>query len=214
MAGMDQRAVRAQLGAGLEQMGLVLSAEERDRLLGFLDLLHRWNKAYNLTAVRDPGEMVPKHLLDSLSVGPYLFGDTILDLGTGPGLPGIPLAVTAPERAFYLLDSNGKKTRFVRQVAMDLGLKNVTAIQARMESYLPERKFATIISRAVTSVPDLLAAAASSLARPGRLLAMKGLRPDDDELCPLEPSPVTLKIHRLEVPFLVGERHLVDVRYD
>lgn len=214
MAGVDQGAVRAQLERGLERMSLEFSADQLDRMVGFLELLHRWNQAYNLTAVRNPREMVPKHLLDSLSASPYLFGNTVLDLGTGPGLPGIPLAVIAPERAFFLLDSNGKKTRFARQAAMDLGLPNVTVIQARMESYLPERKFATIISRAVTSVPDLLAAAVHLLAHPGRLLAMKGLRPQDDELRPLEPSPVTLKIHRLEVPFLVGERHLIDARYD
>lgn len=214
MAGVDQRAIRARLEAGLEKMRFALRADQRDRLICFLDLLHRWNGAYNLTAIREPSEMVSKHLLDSLSVIPYLFGDTVLDVGTGPGLPGIPLAVTTPERAFYLLDSNGKKTRFVRQVVMELGLSNVTVIQARMESYLPERKFATIISRAVTSVPDLLAAAESLLARPGRLVAMKGQRPEDDELRVLEPSPVSLKIHRIEVPFLDGERHLIDVRYD
>jgi 16S rRNA (guanine527-N7)-methyltransferase len=214
MGETDREAVCAQLEAGLHRMGLVAGTEQLERMIGFLELLQRWNKAYNLTAVREPREMVPKHLLDSLSVGSYLFGASVLDLGTGPGLPGIPLAVMAPERAFHLLDSNGKKTRFVRQAVMGLGLTNVTVVQARMESYLPDEKFATIVSRAVRSVPDLLAATGRLLARPSRLLAMKGRRPGDDELCLLDPRPDTLRIHRLKVPFLDGERHLIDARYD
>ncbi len=205
---------RATLETGVEQMGMEVDAGQLDRLVELLRLLHRWNKAYNLTAVRDPLEMVPKHLLDSLSACPHLFGNTVLDVGTGPGLPGLPLAIAAPELAFHLLDSNSKKIRFVRQAAMQLGLSNVTYIHSRMESYLPERKFATIISRAVTSVPDLLAATGRLLAHPGRLLAMKGQRPGFDELRRLEPSPVDLKIHRLKVPVLDSERHLIDARYD
>jgi len=214
MLGGAEGAFRAQLGAGLERMCLALSADQRDRMLVFLALLLRWNRTYNLTAVRDVREMVTKHLLDSLSVYPHLFGERVLDLGTGPGLPGIPLAVAAPARVFYLLDSNSKKTRFVRQAAMDLGLRNVVVIHARMESYLPDKKFATIVSRAATSFSNLSTVAESLLARPGRLLTMKGRRPDANELRRLEPSPVNLKIHRLEVPFLVGERHLVEARYD
>jgi 16S rRNA (guanine527-N7)-methyltransferase len=158
--------------------------------------------------------MIPRHLLDSLAVGPYLLGDGILDAGTGAGLPGIPLAIAMPERAFHLLDSNGKKVRFVRQASIELGLANVTAVQARMESYLPREKFATIISRAVASVPELLGATRHLLASPSRLLAMKGQRPTDAELRPLEPRPDTLRIHRLAVPFLDAERHLIDARYD
>lgn len=214
MDAWDRQAVRARLEAGLKEMGIELPADRSERMMAFIELLQRWNKAYNLTAVRAPLEMVPKHLLDSLSVRPFLQGDSILDLGTGAGLPGIPLAIVEPERTFRLLDSNGKKTRFVRQLAMELGLENVAAIQVRMESYLPERKFATIVSRAVTSVPDLLAASGPLLARPARLIAMKGLRPRDDELRALEPSPDTLRIHRLKVPFLDGERHLIDLQYD
>lgn len=214
MGAGDQGPVRARLEAGLAEMGMALASDRRERMLVFLDLLQRWNNAYNLTAVRAPLEMVPKHLLDSLSVQSYLFGDSVLDVGTGPGLPGIPLAIVEPERSFHLLDSNGKKTRFVRQAAMELGLENVTVIQTRMESYLPERKFATIVSRAVTSVPELLAATGRLLATPARLLAMKGLQPGDDEFRRLDPSPDTLRIHPLKVPFLVGERHLIDLQYD
>ena len=213
MVAVTGRVARSELAEGVRCMGIDLDAGRREQLIRFLELLHRWNRAYNLTAVSAPRDMVPKHLLDSLSVRQYLFGRTVVDVGTGPGLPGIPLAITAPELAFHLLDSNGKKTRFVRQAALELGLENVTVVQSRMESYLPEGKFATIISRAVTSVPDLLAATRHLLAHPGRLLAMKGQRPGEDELRMPVPSSVTLKIHRLEVPYLEGERHLIDVRY-
>jgi 16S rRNA (guanine527-N7)-methyltransferase len=214
MSAAGLKAARTRLAAGLERMGIMLEAARLNCLVDYLALLGRWNRAYNLTAVRDPLDMVSKHLLDSLSVSPYLFGESVLDLGTGPGLPGIPLAVVAPERTFHLLDSNGKKTRFVRQAAMDLGLVNVRVIQARMESYLPERKFATIVSRAVTGLPELVAVTGSLLARPARLLAMKGQRPIEDALGPLDPSPDTLRVHRLQVPYLEGERHLIDARYD
>jgi len=209
-----EAALRARLADGLEQMDIVLNSDQIDRLILYLLLLQRWNKAYNMTAVREPREMIPKHLLDSLSVLPFMYGDAFLDLGTGPGLPGIPLAVAAPERACHLLDSNGKKIRFLRQVLAELGLQNVKVIQARMESYLPARKFATIVSRAVTSASDLAVAAAPQLAHPARLLVMKGLRPAVAELEGLEPKPETLIIHRLEVPFLDAERHLIEARYD
>jgi 16S rRNA (guanine527-N7)-methyltransferase len=214
MVAGDQESVRGRLEVGLDRMGMELDSARRDRLIDFLGLLERWNKVYNLTSVRDPTETVSRHLLDSLSVSPYLLGDSVLDVGTGAGLPGIPLAIVAPERSFHLLDSNGKKTRFVRQAAMELGIGNVRVIQSRMESYLQARKFATIVSRAVTSVPDLLAATERLLERPGRLLAMKGLRPADKELRPLEPSPDTLRIHRLVVPFLDAERHLIEASYN
>jgi len=214
MGAREQDPVWERVEVGLAQLGMTVTSDQRERMLAFLDLLQRWNGVYNLTAVRAPLEMVPKHLLDSLSAQPYLFGDSVLDVGTGPGLPGIPLAIVEPDRSFHLLDSNGKKTRFARQAAMELGLENVTVIQMRMESYLPERKFATIVSRAVTSVPELLAATGRLLAAPARLLAMKGLRPEDDELRRLDPSPDTLRIHPLKVPFLIGERHLIDLQYD
>jgi 16S rRNA (guanine527-N7)-methyltransferase len=212
--GADEAQLRSRLRAGLAQMNLMLASDQISRMVAYLSLLQRWNRAYNLTAVREPLEMVPKHLLDSLSVLPYLFGDRVLDVGTGAGLPGLPLAVASPRRAFCLLDSSGKKIRFLRQVVMDLGLANVEVVQARMESYLPEEKFATIVSRAVTSVPDLLAATGRLLARPARLLVMKGQRPSDTEIRGLVPSPAISRVHRLEVPFLDAKRHLVDARYD
>jgi len=210
----DRGAVRTRLTAGLERMGIALSGDRTDAMVRYLLLLQRWNRAYNLTAVRAPLEIVSKHLLDSLSVLPYLYGDRLLDLGTGPGLPGIPLAIAAPERTFYLLDSNGKKVRFLRQAVMELGLANAVVIQARMEAYLPGREFATIASRAVASVSDLLDLTARLPARPVRLLAMQGRRPTGTELQGLEPSPSVLNVHLLEVPFLDAKRHLIEVHYD
>jgi 16S rRNA (guanine527-N7)-methyltransferase len=214
IAETGEEQLKVRLEAGLAQIDLDLAVDQVGRMLAYLSLLQRWNRAYNLTAVRDPLQMVPRHLLDSLSVHPYLFGKQVLDLGTGAGLPGIPLAIAAPERAFHLLDSSGKKTRFLRQVVSDLDLANVDVIQGRMESYLPEEKFATIVSRAVAATPVLLAAGQRLLDRPARLLVMKGQRPDDAEIRGLEPRPDAVHIHRLHVPFLDAERHLIDARYD
>jgi len=210
----DQGAVSARLAAGLERMKVTLNGDQTDAMVRYLLLLQRWSRAYNLTAVRAPLEMVPRHLLDSLSVLPYLGGDKLLDLGTGPGLPGIPLAIAAPERVFYLLDSNGKKIRFLRQAVIELGLGNAVVIQARMESYLRGKEFATIVSRAVASIPDLLGLTARLSARPAHLLAMAGKRPAGAEFQRLEPGPDTLSIHPIKVPFLAAERHLIEARYD
>ncbi len=202
---------RARLDAGLAALGLDPSPDQRDRLLQFIDLLARWNRAYNLTAVREPLAMVSRHLLDSLAVSPYLVGSSLLDLGTGAGLPGLPLAILNPEKRFVLLDSNGKKIRFVRQATMDLGLANVEVIQARMESYRPGEKFATIITRAVADQETLRRVVKPLLASPGRLLLMKGRRPDEALATPTANNVV---IHRLEVPFLDAERHLIEIRQD
>ena len=202
---------RARLDAGLVALDLDPSPEQRGRLIQFIYLLARWNRVYNLTAVDDPLEMVSRHLLDSLAVSPYLLGSPVLDLGTGAGLPGLPLAILEPERRFVLLDSNGKKIRFVRQATMDLGLANVELIQARMESYRPGEKFATIITRAVADQETLRLVVKPLLASPGRLLLMKGRRPDEALATLTATNPV---IHRLEVPFLDAERHLIEIRQD
>jgi 16S rRNA (guanine527-N7)-methyltransferase len=203
--------LRERLDAGLAGLGLETDDAQRDSMIRFLRLLERWNRAYNLTAVRDPTAMVPLHLLDSLAIAPFLGDEPVLDLGTGAGLPGIPLAILRPSWRFVLLDSNGKKARFVRQAALELGLANVEVVHARMESYRPEPKFATIVSRAVTILCELTAAAESLLARPGRLLVMKGRYPHD-ELAAVRAGPPL--VHRLTVPGVEGERHLVEIRYD
>lgn len=201
------------LSQGALALGLALSEAQRDRLLGFLDLLQRWNRVYNLTAVRDPAAMVSHHLLDSLSLVPYLRGDSILDLGTGAGLPGLPLAIVEPRRRFWLLDSNGKKVRFVRQVVLELGLGNVEPVHDRIESYRPARKFSTIVTRAVASVAQIHTQALPLLERPGLLLIMKGRYPVD-ELADPALAGLDLAARPLRVPTLDGERHLIEIRHD
>lgn len=200
----------ARLATGLAALGLDPPAGSRERLLAYLDLLVRWNRAYNLTAVRDPGEMVTRHLLDALSVLPFIQDAPLLDLGTGPGLPGIPLAIARPGLPLTLLDSNGKKTRFCTQAVAELGLPAVAVVQARAEAYQPPVPFLQVISRAFASLADLQRASAHLLAPGGRLLAMKGRRPEA-ELAEVqgEAGPPTVDVHRLTVPGLAGERHLV-----
>ncbi len=207
----DSALLAGRLRQGAEQLGLTLTADQHQRLLQFLALLVRWNQVYNLTAVRDPLEMVARHLLDSLAILPYLDGDTVLDIGTGAGLPGLPLAIVVPERRFVLLDSNGKKIRFVRQVVIDLELANVVPVQARIETYRPDRKFSTIVSRAVADTEILPVLKAGLLTQPGRLLIMKGRHPDDATDSQTWPSAT---IHRLHIPFLDVTRHLIEIRSD
>ena len=208
MSAAEGRTVEHLLEQGIERMGLSIDASRRELLAAFIGLLARWNRAYNLTAVRDPAEMVPRHVLDSIAVCPYLGGGPVLDLGTGAGLPGIPLAAIRPDLNFVLLDANGKKVRFVRQAALELGLDNVSAVQARMESYRPEQKFATIVSRAVTGLSELAAVSNRLLLPGGHLLLMKGRFPHDELAARGAPDAV---VHRLDVPFLDGERHLLEI---
>ena len=199
---------RQLLSAGVKEMGLDISLEQQESLLGFVALLHRWNRAFNLTAVRDPSDMITRHLLDSLVVSPYLKGSSILDVGTGPGLPGIPLAITQPHREFTLLDSNGKKIRFVRQAGLELGLQNVQAEQVRAEAYDPPQLFETIVTRAFASLPDILEMTRRLLMPGGRLLALKGRWPEA-ELAAANLDDAAVKVVSLRIPQLEGERHAV-----
>jgi 16S rRNA (guanine527-N7)-methyltransferase len=179
-------------------------------LLRYLCLLDKWNQAFNLTAVRDPLEMVTLHLLDSLSVRPWLQGDRVLDAGTGAGLPGIPLALAEPARRFVLLDSSAKKTRFVRHALGELSLDNVEVVQARAEAWQPDAPFATVISRAFTALPEFVARCAHLTAPGGRLLAMKGRSPDT-ELSTLPAGWRASEVTALSVPGLDARRHIVVV---
>ncbi len=187
-----------------------LAADDRQRLLTFVHLLVKWNAAYNLTAVRDPQEMVARHLLDSLVLLPYLHGARVLDIGTGPGLPGIPLALARPDIAFTLLDANAKKTRFVTQAVGELGLKNVEVVQARVENYRPEQKFDTLVARAFSSIAELLKSAQHLCAPGGRFLAMKGVYPEE-ELAAIPAEFAVSEVLALKVPGLDAARHLVVV---
>jgi 16S rRNA (guanine527-N7)-methyltransferase len=190
-------------------MQCALDGDQQAALLAYLALLEKWNKVYNLTAVRDPAQMVPQHLLDALSIRPYLFGTRILDVGTGAGLPGIPLAIAEPDRDFVLLDSALKRTRFVTQAVGELGLQNVEVVQARVEDFQPARLFDTITSRAFTATEDFVTATAHLLVANGRLLAMKGKLPEQ-EINKL-PKQWTCEAHKLVVPGVVGERHVLQI---
>ncbi|HDP89819.1 MAG TPA: 16S rRNA (guanine(527)-N(7))-methyltransferase RsmG [Thioalkalivibrio sp.] len=198
------------LATGAEALDLALDAATLHVLLDYLALLDKWNKVFNLTAVRSPREMLSHHLLDSLAVEPHLHGVRIIDVGSGPGLPGIPLAVVSPERRFTLLDSNGKKARFMRQAVIDLGLSNVEVLHERVENYRPEEGFDTVISRAFSAIADFVTLAGPLCRQGGRLLAMKGRYPEE-ELSALPAGYAVAAVHRLVVPELDAERHLVEI---
>jgi 16S rRNA (guanine527-N7)-methyltransferase len=193
---------------GCEGLNLQLPGGACARLAAYLALLERWNRAYNLTAVRDPEAMVVRHVLDSLSILPWVEGPRVLDVGSGAGLPGIPLAIARPEYEFSLLDSNGKRTRFLTQVAAELRLNNVSVVRGRVEDYRPETLFNSIVSRAFATLADMVTDAGRLCAPAGRLLAMKGVFPDD-ELARLPPGYVVVGVYPLRVPSLDAERHLV-----
>ncbi|HET7369550.1 MAG TPA: 16S rRNA (guanine(527)-N(7))-methyltransferase RsmG [Gammaproteobacteria bacterium] len=199
------------LQAGAAALGVALDAAQCDRLLAYLALLDKWNRAYNLTAVRDRGAMLHYHLLDSLSALASLHGARVLDIGSGAGLPGIPLAIVCPERQFVLLDGNGKKTRFCVQAAGELGLDNVTVERSRVEDYRPEQPFDTVISRAFADIARFAAAAGPLLAPGGRLVAMKGRLPDR-EIKGLSAGFEVDAVKPVEVPGVDAERHLVEIR--
>lgn len=204
-------APRQRLEQGARALGLDLKDGDADRLLALVDLLARWNRVYNLTGVREPEAMVALHLLDSLALLPYLRGERILDLGTGAGFPGLPLAIVQPRREFVLLDGNGKKIRFVRQAVLELGLANARPVQARIESYPRGEKFATITARAFAPLPRLLDMVTPLLERPGVLLAPKG-RGVREELTALPPEQGILRLHSLRIPFVDRERSLVEIQ--
>lgn len=202
---------RQQLAEGTEALGLSLPESALDKLLQYLALLEKWNRAYNLTAVRDPAQMISRHLLDSLAVIPYVSGAKNADVGTGAGLPGIPLAIALPDQQFDLIDSNGKKIRFVTQAIAELKLSNARAIQCRVEAVQPSGQYNTVLSRAFASLSDMAAGCAHLLAADGAMLALKGAYPAD-EIAELPESYEVKACHELIVPGEVGQRHLLDIR--
>jgi 16S rRNA (guanine527-N7)-methyltransferase len=198
------------LQRGADALGLDLGARQAELLLAYLELLLKWNKAYNLTAVRDPVQMVTRHLLDSLAIAPYLHGQDIIDVGTGAGLPGIPLAILFPERRISLLDSNGKKTRFLFQVKTALCLDNMLVHHARVESFRPPAPYDAVLSRAFAALADMVAGCRHLLAPTGSFLAMKGAYPAD-EVMALDPAYAVKAVHALDIPGLGEQRHLVEL---
>ncbi|MGG7448442.1 16S rRNA (guanine(527)-N(7))-methyltransferase RsmG [Kosakonia oryzendophytica] len=195
----------------LDEAGISLSDHQQQQLVGYVNLLHKWNKAYNLTSVRDPNEMLIRHILDSIVVAPYLQGTRFIDVGTGPGLPGIPLSIVRPESHFTLLDSLGKRVRFLRQVQHELHLENIAPVQSRVEDFPAEPPFDGVISRAFASLNDMVSWCRHLPGEQGRFYALKGLVPEDE--ITLLPAEFTVEsIEKLHVPHLEGERHLVVVK--
>ncbi|MER3546171.1 MAG: 16S rRNA (guanine(527)-N(7))-methyltransferase RsmG [Rhodanobacteraceae bacterium] len=210
MNAVDRDLLRCQLEDGLAALGLQLPAGAIERLLDYLDLLTRWNATYNLTAVREPAQMVTRHLLDSLAVLPFVQGETLADLGSGAGLPGIPLAIVRPELAVTLVDSNGKKARFLREVLRALPLPNAKVVQARAQEL--DGSFDCIAVRAFASLSDMLQWSGRALGEDGIWLALKG-RIDRAELAQVPAGFRIQAVHQLKVPGLDAERHVIEIRH-
>ncbi|HAV1793109.1 TPA: 16S rRNA (guanine(527)-N(7))-methyltransferase RsmG [Enterobacter hormaechei subsp. steigerwaltii] len=195
----------------LEQAGISLTDHQKNQLVAYVDMLNKWNKAYNLTSVRDPNEMLIRHILDSIVVAPYLNGERFIDVGTGPGLPGVPLSIVRTESQFTLLDSLGKRVRFLRQVQHELKLENITPVQSRVEEFPAEPPFDGVISRAFASLNDMVSWCKHLPAEKGRFYALKGQLPGDEiELLP--DGFAVESIEKLQIPQLEGERHLVIIK--
>ena len=195
-----------ELAAGIAALNVNVAAGAQQRMLDYLALVEKWNQAYNLTAVREPGKMLTHHLLDSLSVLPHVIGNRILDVGSGAGLPGIPLALARPEWRVTLLDANHKKATFLRQVAIELKLDNVEVVCERVEAWTPPQLFDTVVSRAFSDLPEFLALAGRLCARTGIVIAMKGIYPHE-ELAQVPREFLLRNVVSLRVPGLDAERH-------
>ncbi|CAH8230608.1 16S rRNA (guanine(527)-N(7))-methyltransferase RsmG [Vibrio aestuarianus] len=201
--------LRTRLDQLVSQTDLEVNEQQRNQLVGYVEMLDKWNKAYNLTSVRNPMDMLVKHILDSIVVSPHLQGERFIDVGTGPGLPGIPLAIMNPDKTFFLLDSLGKRIRFIKQVLHELGIKNVTTIQSRVEEFQPEVKFDGVLSRAFASMLDMVEWCHHlPKEQTGLFLALKGQLPEEEIATLPEWCSVT-DVKALKVPELEGDRHLV-----
>ena len=198
------------LALGAEELGVTLSEEKNDQLCHYLRLLQKWNKAYNLTALKEEREMVTLHLLDSLTILPYLKGQDFIDIGTGAGLPGIVIAICRPECAMTLLDSNGKKTRFLNQAKQELELKNIEVVHSRSSDYQPKCRFDGVLSRAFATLKDMTDNAAHLVADNGRFWAMKGQYPRQ-EIEELDSEYIVERCQSLRIPETTAERHLVEL---
>ena len=205
--------LQQQLTTLLAQTDIALTQKQPQQLVRYVELLDKWNKAYNLTSVRLPQEMMVKHIMDSLVVAPHLTGHHYIDVGTGPGLPGIVLAIALPETQFVLLDSLGKRVRFLMHVKHELGLDNVTPVQSRVEEYQPSVKLDGVLSRAFASLQDMIDWCSHLIDHSGKFIALKGVFPSEE----LDSLPTGVKFEQkiaLEVPDLDAQRHLIILSKD
>ncbi|MDH5424973.1 MAG: 16S rRNA (guanine(527)-N(7))-methyltransferase RsmG [Gammaproteobacteria bacterium] len=208
---MSNLATRLQ--QGIDELALTVSIETQQKLIQYIELIEKWNKSFNLTAIRQIDEMLTLHLLDSLAVVPFITGRRVLDVGSGAGLPGIVLALCYPEKEFVLIDTNGKKARFMTQAKIELGLSNVEVIQARVDDYQANQPFDTIISRAFASISDMLGLVGHLVTAETTVLAMKA---DSEEEISQMPTDYKLaytieQIHELTVPGLQAKRQLIAI---
>lgn len=205
-----QNEAAALLEQACSQLPFSVSTSQQAQLLAFLSLIYKWNKAYNLTSVRDPLAMVTVHLVDSIAIYPHLAGSRFIDVGTGPGLPGVPLAIMCPDAEFVLLDSLGKRIRFLKQVAFELKLANIEPIQSRVEQY-PSSEFDAVVTRAYASIEQMLDSCQHLIGNTGEFLALKGQYPADE----LNSVPNGYSISDIEpiiVPGLEAERHVIRIK--
>ncbi len=208
---LNEDALRRILDDGIASMGLDgITEKQRELLVNYVALIHKWNKAYNLTSVREPEQMMVKHILDSLAVKPFIQDENVIDVGTGPGLPGIPLAIVLPDVHFTLLDSLGKRVRFMKQALFEMGVENALPIQARVEAHKPPQPYAAVVSRAFASLKDMLHWCEHLVDSQGKFLALKGQFPQS-EIDEVSDHFQIAKVDNLSVPGLEGERHLVTI---
>jgi 16S rRNA (guanine527-N7)-methyltransferase len=206
-----QSELLAILEDSLKDSDLVVTQEKQLQLINYVLLMHKWNKTYNLTSVRDPRDMVIKHIVDSIAVAPFLDKIRYIDVGTGPGLPGIPLAIMCPDKQFVLLDSLGKRVRFMRQVAYELKIANIQPVQSRVEDFVPDVEIDGVLSRAFASLKDMLHWCQHLVDSHGVFIALKGQLPTNE----LEELPLGFILQetiKLNVPGLDGERHIVNIK--
>ena len=211
MSNVDTVKLNEILLQGCEKLALDITTEQADKLTGYVQRIDKWNKAYNLTSVRDPEQMMVKHILDSLAVTRFVSGKRVIDVGTGPGLPGMPLASMLPDIEFTLLDSLGKRVRFMKQCAFELGLTNVTPVYSRVEEHEPAQPYDIVLSRAFASLKDMLHWCQHLVDSSGVFFALKGQFPQS-EIDEVSDHFQIGSVEALSVPDLTGERHLVTIR--
>ncbi len=207
----DRRALAHRLDAGIKQLPIDLSDLAMERCLRHLELLFEWNRTSNLTAIKDPEQMVVKHVLDSLAAAQFISGGRALDIGTGAGFPGLPLAIAQPSRQWMVLDANRKKVEFIRHVIAFLGLRNVSAHQSRVQQFSTRLRFDTVVCRALGSLKAVAELSARLLNADGSVVALKGLRPDD-EIDAL-PESIQVGVARICIPGLDASRHIVTMKF-